>query len=69
MNLARIYLARARSLQHLQTRSQRHAWVRAKLRFPAPRVAISQQCVLRADDYRFARTMADAARVGTRGVE
>ena len=55
MILARIYLAQAQRLAHLQTRAQRHAWVRAKLRFPLPRVAISQQCALREGDFRFAR--------------
>lgn len=40
MMLARVYLAQARRLPHLCTKAQRHAWVRAKLRYPAARVAV-----------------------------
>jgi hypothetical protein len=40
VNLARLFLLKASKLPHLQTKAQRHAWVRAKLAYPAPRVHI-----------------------------
>jgi len=59
--LAKIYLAQSRKLAHLTTKRMRHAWVRAKLRYPvpkavrlAPRARIS--IVYRAEDLRFRRT-------------
>jgi hypothetical protein len=55
MLLARIYLERARHLSHLRTRAQRHTWVRAKLRYPAPRVRIGALAAPNMDHYRFRR--------------
>jgi len=55
MRLAKIYLQLARRLSHLQTKAQRHAWVRAKLRYPAPRVEIGTAYMHRMDNYRFRR--------------
>ncbi len=56
MRLAKIYLQLARRLSHLQTKAQRHAWVRAKLQYPSPRVAISTAPDLgRSDLWRFRR--------------
>jgi len=41
MKIARMYLLLARRMAYLQTKAQRHAWVRAKLRYPVPRCSIS----------------------------
>ncbi len=38
--MVRVLLLKARRLSHLQTRAQRHAWVRARLAYPVPRVHI-----------------------------
>lgn len=56
MSLARHFLAQARSYSHLQTKRQRHAWVRAKLRYPLPRCPISSaaECA-NPDNWRFRR--------------
>jgi len=50
-----MYLLLARRQSHLQTKGQRHAWVRAKLRYPAPRVEIGTADMHRMDHYRFRR--------------
>jgi hypothetical protein len=40
LNLARIFLLKSRRQPHLLTKKQRHAWVRAHLDYPVPRVNI-----------------------------
>jgi len=56
MKLARMYLLLARRQSHLQTKAQRHAWVRAKLQYPLPRCPISTAPQLWRDDlWRFRR--------------
>jgi hypothetical protein len=41
--LARVYLMQSKRMPHLQTRAQRHSWVRARLAYPAPRVEIGSK--------------------------